>query len=168
VAAGCLIFMENWVRRGNPLASKYEPGFTFPVLFGVLSLLFSFGKGVLWFAPSLLLPVRRLLLADRQRAGVQMYEIYLLWMAFLAGLILVYGHWYDWSGDWFWGPRFLLFASIPAAFALAVWLSARDATWVARIITLLLLAFSVWVGVNGAVYDQAPLLPYCFGPSSPY
>lgn len=100
--------------------------------------------------------------------GAQLYEVYLLWLAFLAGLILVYGHWYDWSGDWFWGPRFLLLASIPASFALALWLSRGDASWIGRAITLLLLAWSVWVGVNGAVYDQTPLLPYCFAPTSPY
>jgi len=167
VAAGVLILAENWVRRGNPLASRYESGFTFPIVFGVLSLLFSFGKGVLWFAPGLLLPVKRRLLGGGSKAGGQMYEVYLLWLAFLAGLILVYGHWYDWSGDWFWGPRFLLFASLPASFALAVWLSARDASWLAQAITLAALAWCVWVGINGAVYDQAPLLPYCFGPASP-
>ena len=167
VAAGCLILLENWVRRGNPLASRYESGFTFPIIFGVLSLLFSFGKGIIWFAPGLLLPIKRRLTVSGVNAGAQMYQVYLLWLAFLAGLILVYGHWYDWSGDWFWGPRFLLFASLPASFALAVWLSTRDASWVARAITLVALAWCVWVGINGAVYDQAPLLPYCFVASSP-
>lgn len=168
VAAACLILLENWIRHGSPLASHYEPGFTFPIVFGILSLLFSLGKGVLFFAPGLLLPVKRRLLALQSSAGAKLYEVYLLWIAFLAGLIVIYGHWYDWSGDWFWGPRFLLIASIPASFALTVWLSAREASWIARLVTLLVLALSVWVGINGAVYDQTPLLPYCFSPSSPY
>lgn len=168
VAALCLILLENWVRRRSPLASRYEPGFTFPIVFGVLSLLFSLGKGVFFFAPGLLLPVKRRLLTLRDSAGERLYEVYLLWIAFLAGLVIVYGHWYDWSGDWFWGPRFLLIASIPASFAVAVWLSARETSWQARTVTLLVLAFSVWVGIDGAVYGQTPLLPYCFSPSSPY
>ena len=168
VAAACLVLLENWIRHGSPLASHYEPGFTFPIVFGILSLLFSLGKGVLFFAPGLLLPVKRRLLALKSPAGAKLYEVYVLWIAFLAGLIIIYGHWYDWSGDWFWGPRFLLVAAIPASFALAVWLSAREASWGMRLTTLLVLAFSVWVGINGAVYDQAPLLHYCFSPSSPY
>lgn len=167
VGAACLILLENWVRRGSPLASRYEPGFTFPIVYGVLALVLSFGKGVLFFAPGLLLPVKRLLHADQHAVGGLLYEAYILWIAFLIGLILVYAHWYDWSGDWFWGPRFLLFASIPASFALAVWLSARDLSWRARLLTLLLLALAVWVGVNGAVYDQTPLLPFCAGTQSP-
>ena len=96
-----------------------------------------------------------------------MYSVYVLWLAFLAGLILIYGHWYDWSGDWFWGPRFLLFASFPASFALAVWQSARGTSWIARAITLLLLAFSVWVGINGAVCTRRPCCPTASGPTVP-
>jgi hypothetical protein len=76
---------------------------------------------------------------------------------------------YSLIGPLFSAPLWYLGAPFrDAAFALAVWLSARDASWPVRAITLLLLAFSVWVGINGAVYDQAPLLPYCYGPNSPY
>src|SRR5216684_8572333 len=57
----------------------------------------------------------------------------------------------------FWGPRFLLFASIPASFALATRLQYRDNSFIANLFVLLVLALSVWVGINGAVFDQQNL-----------
>ena len=59
------ILLEAWIRRGSPFATGYEnerglrtllpysglPGFTYPFVLGVLSSLFSFGKGLLFFAP---------------------------------------------------------------------------------------------------------------------
>jgi hypothetical protein len=72
-AAVVLIMLERWVRRGSPFTSGYEdfvfartimpysggPGFNYPIMLGVLSILFSFGKGLVFFAPGLLLPIRR-------------------------------------------------------------------------------------------------------------
>ena len=76
------ILLDAWIRRGSPLSTGYEtelsfktimpysgsPGFTYPFVLGVLSCLFSFGKGLLFFAPGLFLlpatieeePLRRL------------------------------------------------------------------------------------------------------------
>ena len=52
----------------------------------------------------------------------------------------------------------MLFASIPAAFALAVSLAEarRQSLW-RNVITLLVLALSCWVGLNGAVFGTANL-----------
>ena len=36
-------------------------GFSYPFFLGLISILFSFGKGLIWFSPGLLLPVRRAL-----------------------------------------------------------------------------------------------------------
>ena len=71
-AAG--IMLESWIRRGSPFVTGYEgnhgdttmltysgrPGFSYPFAFGVLSILLSFGKGLLFFAPGLLLHVKNL------------------------------------------------------------------------------------------------------------
>ena len=68
-----LIFAETWIKQGNPFNSGYEgnagfatilpysglPGFSYPMFFGLISILFSFGKGLFWFCPGLLLPVRK-------------------------------------------------------------------------------------------------------------
>jgi hypothetical protein len=69
VVAGGLILVESWIRRGHPLAAGYEgnagfrtilpysgrEGFSYPLFFGVLSILLSFGKGLVFFAPGLVL-----------------------------------------------------------------------------------------------------------------
>ena len=171
VAAAGLIAAENLIRRGNPLNAGYEndfgfvtvmpysgkPGFSYPIFFGLLSILFSFGKGLFFFAPGLLLPVRSRLLRIGQERKSDPYSVYVLWMAFLVGLVLTYAHWWAWYGGWFWGPRFLLFASIPASFALATRLQYRDNSFIANLFILLVLALSVWVGINGAVFDQQNL-----------
>jgi hypothetical protein len=168
VAVG-LIGAENFIRRGNPLNAGYEndfgfvtvmpysgkPGFSYPIFLGLLSILFSFGKGLLFFAPGLLLPVRSRLL--RQERKLDLYSVYILWITFLIGLILTYAHWWAWYGGLFWGPRFFLFASIPASFALATRLQYRDNSLIANLFVLLVLALSVWVGIDGAVFDQQTL-----------
>ena len=66
---------ENWFKYGGLFKTPYaeevehgyrtylpysgQPGFSYPLLFGVVSLVFSFGKGILFFAPGLFLPLRR-------------------------------------------------------------------------------------------------------------
>lgn len=171
VAAIALIAAENWVRRKSPLNEGYQndfgfvtvmphsgkPGFSYPIFFGLLSILFSFGKGLIFFASGLLLPVRQRLLELRQEIKLDLYSVYVLWICFLIGLVLLYSHWWAWYGGWFWGPRFFLFASIPASFALAVRLQYRSNSLISSLLTLLVLALSIWVGINGAVFDQKGL-----------
>jgi len=167
-ACAALVLLESLLRRGPTLASGYEgnhgfatvlpysglPGFSYPFFFGLLSILFSFGKGLVFFAPGLLLGVRR----DAASVGPGARSAYGLWLAFLIGLMLVYARWWAWYGGWFWGPRFFLFASIPAAFALAVSLTEAPRQSLARnLVTLALLALSCWVGLNGAVFGTANL-----------
>ncbi len=156
VAAG-LIAAEAWIRHGSPFKSGYEAGFTFPFFFGLISILFSFGKGLVFYAPGLLLPIKSRVLTLAQGKPQDLFHAYTLWIAFLVGLVLVYANWYDWSGSWYWGPRFFLFASIPASFALAVCLHRRDSTLPANLLTLLVLCLSFWVGVDGALFGQGTL-----------
>ena len=163
LAVVMLVLGENWLRRGQPFHTNYEhnhgvrtslpysglTGFSYPFFFGILSLLFSFGKGLLFFAPGMLLcfSLRKEWLAD----NILRYHRSLL--LFVAGLILVYARWWAWYGGFTWGPRFLLIASIPASLALALCLE-KASSLALRILTLGVLVFSVWVGVNGAVFNQ--------------
>jgi hypothetical protein len=154
VAAG-LIAVEAWIRRGSPFASGYENRFIFPFFFGLISIVFSFGKGLVIYAPGLLVPVKRRLLTLAYGKLQELYQAYTLWIAFVIGLVLVYAKWYDWSGSWFWGPRYLLVASIPASFALALGLHRRrDLPLLANVLTLLAFGLSCWVGLDGAIFGQ--------------
>ena len=173
--AVALIAAEAWIRLGSPFANGYngdvgfvtvmpysgKPGLSYPIFFGVLALLFSFGKGLLFYTPGLFLPVRRQLTSLQERAQGNVAALYGAWLAFVAGLLLVYGHWWAWYGGTFWGPRFLLFASIPASFALASRLRIGGSSALGNVLTLCALVLSCWVGLNGAVFDQPALTTVC-------
>lgn len=168
VAAG-LILLENWLRRGNPLANGYEgdagyvtvmpysgrPGFSYPLFFGLLAVLFSFGKGLVFFTPGLFarFPVAKPDATPDRDAEARL--IYRLWMAVVVGLVLVYARWWAWYGGAVWGPRFFLFACLPAALVLARWITrAADNSLGANLLVLLAVALSCWVGANGIVYQE--------------
>jgi hypothetical protein len=176
VAAG-LVGAENWIRRGNPFDSGYHgfngnvgfrtvmpysglPGFSYPIFFGLLSILLSFGKGLVFYMPGLFLPVRRRLLSSGE-AGQEMYAAYKLWIAFLVGMILVYSHWWAWYGGWYWGPRFFLFGSMIACFTLALIVRRPSDLLVANLIYLAALLLSFWVGIDGALFGQNTLTSVC-------
>jgi hypothetical protein len=162
VVAGALYLLESWIRRGSPFATGYEgnagaetlltysgrPGFSYPLFFGLLSVLLSFGKGLLFFAPGLLLSFQKHMAALKS----ELRSSYRLWMWFLVGLVLVYAKWWAWYGGWTWGPRFFLFASIPASFALAVSLARANPSIGRSLLVLTLLGLSFWVGVSGGVF----------------
>lgn len=159
-AAAALIAAENFASRGDILAAGYagdrgyvtvlpfsgKSGFSYPMLLGILSLLFSFGKGLFFFSPGLILIPRA------RRAYPELAEFFELSIAFLAGLLLVYSRWWSWYGGWTWGPRFLLFAAYPSALALALALGAAARPW-RRAAIAAIAVWTVWVGVSGAVFD---------------
>jgi hypothetical protein len=163
VLAGGLWALENLLRRGSALATGYEgdhgfptalpysglPGFSYPTPFGVASLLLSFGKGLLFFTPGLFL-----LFGDGIHALRQLRPLIVMWLLFLAGLVLVYGTWWAWYGGFTWGPRFLLFASIPASLFLAAQVRRPPGRLVPATVVLVALLLSLWVGVDGQVFGR--------------
>jgi hypothetical protein len=171
VAALALIGLESWILRGSPFTSGYAgdkgnqtvipysglSGFSYPFFFGLLSILFSFGKGLVFFAPGLLLPIKKRLLALQLEAAPRLYSVYLLWMDFLLGLVLIYAKWWAWYGGWSWGPRYFLFASLPASLVLAVRLQHLADTLLANVVTLGALLLSCWVGISGVVFGKQGL-----------
>jgi len=168
IAAACIL-MEAWVRRGSIFSNGYtndhgiktimpysgRPGFSYPFLFGLLSILFSFGKGLLFYIPGLLLPIRKTLSKWPLQQKINLSQVYTLWICFLVGLILAYSPWWGWYGGiHFWGPRFFLFACIPASFALAVRLMRyQEASLGLNLLTLVVFCLSAWVNVDGAVFQ---------------
>jgi hypothetical protein len=166
--AASLILLESWIRRGHPFTSGYEgdagfrtlmpysgqPGFSYPFFFGLLSITLSFGKGILFFAPGLLLRVGK----DDREVPTELRTIWAYSIWFLAGLVIVYAKWWAWYGGWFWGPRFFLIASIPASLAIAIKLRRQsELSTPALGVLFAALTLSVWVGVNGAVFNQGNL-----------
>lgn len=169
VGAG-LILLESFLRRGHPLATGYEnnhgfatllpysglSGFSYPFFFGLVSILFSFGKGLLFFTPGLFLPLPR-----SANVSADVRFVRRLWLLFTVGLVLVYARWWAWYGGWVWGPRFFLFAAVPASLALAVNLAAAEKLSPTRnLATLLVLALSFWVGAAGQAFND-PALDVC-------
>ncbi len=157
-AAG-LYLAESRLRRGAFTSMHYlqdhalgsdRIGFSNPLLSGVANILTSFGKGLIFYVPGLFLPVPASSLAP---ALLRWRRLMLL---FTAGMVPVYAKWWDWSGDWFWGPRFFLFASLPAALTLAVRLSRRSSPG-ALAVTVVATALSLWVGLDGALFGNAGL-----------
>jgi hypothetical protein len=127
--------------------------FNYPLFFGVLSILFSFGKGIFFFAPGLLLPARRLL----NRIHSPLATVFVLWLVFVAGMVLTYGKWWAWYGGFTWGPRFFLLASFPASLALAAWLRYPPRTMLGLLAVLSVLVLTAWVAVNGVVWGNQNL-----------
>ncbi len=173
VAAGALVLAENYLRRGDPFVGGYEneagtptvlpysgrPGFSYPLFFGLLSVLFSFGKGLVFFTPGLF---TRYPAAPGRAAGVgpdadaAARLVYRVWLAVVIGLVLVYARWWAWYGGAVWGPRFFLFAALPAALVLARWTAYPAAhSTRANVFVLGAVALSCWVGANGVIYQGA-------------
>jgi hypothetical protein len=152
--------LENTVLRKSPFSSGYEnnhgyqtllpysglPGFSYPPFYGVLSILLSFGKGLLFFAPGLVLVFGRGLQALRS-----VNEILVLWLLYLAGMVLVYSTWWAWYGGF---TRFLIFASLPASILLAAQVRRPPRALLALTVVLAALVFSVWVGIDGQTFNR--------------
>jgi hypothetical protein len=162
-----LVGAESWLRRGSPTDSGYagdhgfetllpysgRPGFSYPFVLGVLSILFSFGRGLAFFTPGLVLGAFPR--TWRLLRGRTLFALALL--LFLAGLVLVYARWWAWYGGSAWGPRFFVFAAVPAALFLAVRLHRPPRSPAENALTLAVLVLSGWVGVTGAVADLSAL-----------
>ena len=161
---------DNWFKYGTPLFSAYLqasehgaktimpysglPGFSYPLIFGLMSVFLSFGKGLAFFAPGLFFRWNLGKQSDDDRNFIRTIDVLLV---FLIGMIFTYSRWWGWYGGQFWGPRYLLFASIPACFILAhqwtqtQWVLSRGVTYCAA------LAFSGWVCIQGYLYGNSGL-----------
>lgn len=163
-----IMALESWLRRNGATATGYEEGltprtvlpssnvggFNYPFVLGLLSVLFSFGKGLLFFTPGLFLVHRPSTLTFEE----PIKRLHAGWLALTVGLVVVYAKWCSWHGGWYWGPRFFLFVCFPASLALAhAWSVRSSASLLRNLVVLLVLVWSAWVGLNGAVYSQAEM-----------
>lgn len=119
-----LLLLYNWYIFGSPFTSGYgslDPTseLNTPFQHGAYGLLFSPGKGLLVFAPTVLLGFGGMLLGGRQQWRESMLALLLLLVhvAFYARLDY-------WHGDGSWGPRYLVFV-VPFLYLPAAGLLAR-------------------------------------------
>jgi hypothetical protein len=164
IAPPWLLFIaENLIKFGSPLGSPYQsaaehgyatilpysglPGFSYPLFFGIISILFSAGKGLIFFIPGLFV---------FQRAAPTAPPEVRLWIetliVLLVSLVLVYSRWWAWYGGVFWGPRFFLVGCLAASLIIAAATlggQTRGMRWIALPLVLVL---SWWGCVQGYVY----------------
>ncbi|MGI8588978.1 MAG: ArnT family glycosyltransferase [Chloroflexia bacterium] len=138
----------NALRYGSPFVFGYEgEGFTTPLPVGLYGLLFSPGKGLIWYAPPVLLTPFALVACLRR--GVLRAEAAAI--SAQAVIVLVFhALWSSWEGNIAWGPRLILplvpLLLLPlGALADEVW--ARRAWWALGVAGLL-------TAIPGALVDQ--------------
>lgn len=168
VAAVLLYMAENWIRRGGPLTTGYldtrgfktknlpysgRPGFSYPLVLGVVSILFSFGRGLLFFTPGLALWLSS---TTRQLAATCRRFVWLTLLV-VGGLVLIYAKWWAWYAGLAWGPRFFTFAALPSSLLIAIRLRAPRTSARADALTLLVLIVSAWVAISGVIANPASL-----------
>jgi len=121
--------------------------FGYPFVFGLLGILFSFGRGLVWYMPSLFLRNER-----RDDPVAQ-------WRWWLTVLVLVmvpiYAKWWSWYGGVSFGPRFFLLGVVPAAVALCDRLQSSKGlrSWAVGVAAA---AFTGWIAIAGAVHYLTP------------
>ncbi len=109
----CVLFQAalNLYRFGSITEFGYgsEPatGFTTPLADGIRYLLLSPGKGLLLFAPPVVLGLAMWPLLAR-RFPLEAGAVALVF----AAELVYYGRWWAWHGDWSWGPRYL-YVTVP-------------------------------------------------------
>jgi hypothetical protein len=151
----CVLFQAglNYARFGSPAEFGYgdEPrtGFTTPLLTGIGYLLFSSGKGLLFFCPPVVVGLAGLVWLGRRFP----LEGAVAGLVFLAEL-LYFGRWWAWHGDWCWGPRYLV---VTVPFVMLGW-GALFAGWtrtpaLLKAAALLTAACGLGVSLLGVVVD---------------
>jgi 4-amino-4-deoxy-L-arabinose transferase-like glycosyltransferase len=102
--AGVLVLSYNWFRFGSFFEFGYhEVAWNYPPLMGLYGLLFSPGKGVLFYSPLLVLSSVGLLFFWRWHRFETLLILF-LWLSYLA----FYAPYNFWTGGFNWGPRFLM------------------------------------------------------------
>ena len=146
---GCLYAVYNYIRSGDPftLPPTVSTGWCFDVRSfpeGLLGLLFSPGRGLIWFCPAVVVGLAgyRHLSRDKRPDGN-------LILAMFAAMLCLHAFYVYWSGGWAWGPRFLLPVT-PGLFALAAFAAGR---WKQLLTLLSLIGFIISAPTLLSYYD---------------
>jgi hypothetical protein len=154
-----VLLWYNWARTGSITNTGYPTVdemsasvFSESVFVGLWAYFFSFGKSLFLYAPPLVLSILGLGRFLRTRS-------LLAWAILLTAgpVVCLYSKFVYWSGDWCWGPRYLLFVVpvllIPAVFLLEKILVARRRLALAGCVALLMVGFTVQVTGASQYWD---------------
>ncbi|HEX2041138.1 MAG TPA: hypothetical protein VHF24_00745 [Acidimicrobiales bacterium] len=143
----------NHIRYGAPWRLGYyeDEGFIYPFMRGLYGLVLSPGRGLLWYAPLVLLAVVGVRAAWRRNPTLAAVAAIL----FLARP-LFYASW-AWEGGWTWGPRFLV-PAMPALLVGVVEVVRRLPSWprAPQLVAAVVVVLSVSVQVVGVSTDYLP------------
>jgi hypothetical protein len=163
-------------RFGTPFETGYggqasPAAFSTPLFVGLYGLLLSSGKGLVWFAPVVLLVPAGVRAAKASRwrawpasawrarlgldhpAGLAAAGALLAWIVGLA----LYARFQHWAGDGSFGPRYLV-PLLPLAFLMVAFAIQAEATRARRALAIVLAALGLLVQVGGvAIYFGAQM-----------
>jgi hypothetical protein len=147
IPLAALALLYNWARWGSIARTGYEPYlgayFGGSVFDGAWGMLLSPNKSAVLYSPPLVLALAGLpaALRARPRLGLAM-------LAMGVPVFAIYCTYRSWSGDYAWGPRFLVWATPVAMIPIAWWLDAA-ATRLRRAITIAVVALGIAVQLLG-------------------
>jgi hypothetical protein len=117
-----LYLLYNYLRFANPFTFGQPWIFSFSALpEGIAGLLFSPGRGIIWYSPAVLLAIPAFRKAWKTKP-IEALLVVGLFLCFL-GLHALYE---NWNGGWSWGPRYLL-PALPGLMALTGLLEGKAA-----------------------------------------
>jgi len=150
IIAGLIFLFYNYLRFGNIFIMGYGgEKFNFPLLAGMYGLLFSIGRGIIFYSPLTIICILYFIFKYESMDRELRFICGFLIFSFLVYLS-IYSKWENWEGGWCWGPRFLL-PFIPALHLIFPILaqSVKDGE-TNKVVTCLFLGICVYaVGING-------------------
>lgn len=152
IGALCLAGM-NLYKFGSLFETGYSDQaegiqFATPILIGLQGLLFSIGRGLIYFSPPLVLALwafPALWRLDRRLT---------ITVAFLIASVLgFHAKWINWSGAWCWGPRHIFMIHIFLALTIAAWMAEAPKNSARRISLAVLFVVGLVVQIYGSSQD---------------
>jgi len=138
--------LQNQMRSGTPFQWGYPgEGWTTPFTEGLYGLLFSPGKGLVFFSPVMFLAIIGLVGLWKKGWEAEVALIGGLTIAQLA----IYSPWWAWDGGWTWGPRFLVSTQALLVLGLVTWLENKKG----RLVVAVAATLGFLVQVIGATTD---------------
>jgi hypothetical protein len=143
-----MLLLYNFIRFGSVTNTGYRKVgdvMVENVLVSLWGFLFSPGKSIFLYAPPLALAVLGLPRFWRQHRSTV-----LLMLVTIVPLMLFYGRFPSWPGDWAWGPRYLVFA-VPVLL-LPVIAFLPNVRWPGRSLAVAVLALGIFVQTLGNAF----------------
>lgn len=142
-----VMFAYNALRFGTPLDTGYRFSLADlrPPLTGIVGLLFTPARGLVFYSPLVLLAVPGYI-----RGWRRYWTDFAISLALLGSFLLFYGAWVIWHGGWSWGPRYLV-PVLPALFGPIAWTLESLRSFPARFLISLIVVASLLVQSVGAV-----------------